>query len=142
MIKRLIGILAMVGVAASAWALTASEQAIVDRIKFKGNVCIAGDPCAGTAEGATVAAAAPASMRSGDTVYTAGCAACHSAGAAGAPKTGDTGQWAGRVDKGIDTLTQHAYEGYNAMPAKGLCADCSEGEIRNAVEYMLAQLPQ
>ena len=141
MIKRLVGILAMVGVAMSAWALTASEQAIVDRIKFKGSVCVAGDPCAGT-EGAAVAAAAPASMRSGDAVYNAGCAACHTAGAAGAPKTGDTAQWAARVDQGVDTLTQHAYEGYNAMPAKGLCSDCSEGEIRNAVEYMLAQLPE
>ena len=68
---------------------------------------------------------------------TAGCAACHDSGAAGAPKTGDAGAWASRIDKGMDTLVKHAYEGFNAMPAKGMCSDCSEEEIAAAVEYIV-----
>ena len=138
MLKKLIGLLAVAAVSVGAYALTAKDQAIVDRISHSGSVCVAGDPCAGTDGAAAVTVAAAA--RAGDAVYNAGCAACHSAGAAGAPKTGVTGAWAARQEQGIDTLVQHAYEGYNAMPAKGLCADCSEEEIRNAVEYMLAQL--
>ena len=66
-------------------------------------------------------------------------AACHASGAAGAPKTGDAAAWAPRIDKGMDTLVKHAYEGFNAMPAKGMCSNCSEEEIAAAVEYIVGK---
>lgn len=137
MLKKLMAFGAVVAVTSAAWALTAKEQAVVDRIAHTGSVCVAGDPCAGSAGAAPVVAAA---ARAGDAVYTSGCAACHSSGAAGAPKTGDAAAWAPRESQGLDTLVKHAYEGFKGMPAKGLCADCSEEEIRGAVEYMLSQL--
>lgn len=137
MLKKLMAFGAIVAVTSAAWALTAKEQSIVDRIAHTGSVCVVGDPCAGSAGAAPVTVAA---ARAGDAVYTSGCAACHTSGAAGAPKTGDAGAWAPRQAKGLDTLVKHAYEGFNGMPAKGLCADCSEDEIRGAVEYMLNQL--
>jgi cytochrome c5 len=34
------------------------------------------------------------------------------------------------------TLSDHAIKGFNAMPAKGGCAACSDDEIKNAVAYM------
>ena len=37
-------------------------------------------------------------------------------------------------------LTANAYNGYNAMPAKGMCIDCSELEIERSVQYMLDSL--
>ena len=37
----------------------------------------------------------------------------------------------------MDTLVKHAYEGFNSMPAKGMCSDCSEEEIAAAVEYIV-----
>lgn len=77
------------------------------------------------------------SARSVDQIYTSGCAACHDAGVAGAPITGNVGQWANRMPKGMDMLVNNAYNGYNAMPAKGLCADCSKDEIAAVVKYML-----
>ena len=138
MLKKLIALGAAAAVTLSAWALTAKEQAVVDRIAHTASACVVGDPCAG--EAGAVAVVASASARSGDAVYTAGCAACHASGAAGAPMTGNAAAWEPRQAKGIDTLVQHAYNGYNAMPAKGLCADCSEEEIRGAVEYILSQL--
>ncbi|QGG79396.1 cytochrome c5 family protein [Litorivicinus lipolyticus] len=138
MIKTIFGFLAAAVISLSAYALTAKDQAIVDRIGHTASVCVAGDPCAGTGGAAAVTVASAA--RAGDAVYNAGCAACHASGAAGAPKTGDAAAWSARVDQGVDTLVSHAYNGYNAMPAKGLCADCSEDEIRNAVDYMLSQL--
>ena len=39
-----------------------------------------------------------------------------------------------------DRLTANAYNGYNAMPAKGMCMDCSELEIERSVQYMLDAL--
>ena len=78
--------------------------------------------------------------RSGEAVYNQGCAACHTAGLAGAPMLGNIAQWEGRSDKGLDMLTVNAYSGYNAMPAKGMCMDCSEIEIERSVQYMLDAL--
>ena len=78
--------------------------------------------------------------RSGELVYNQGCAACHDAGLAGAPLYGDDSQWELRIQKGLEMLTSNAYNGYNAMPAKGLCMDCSEEEIKRSVEYMLEAL--
>ena len=70
-------------------------------------------------------------------VYDAACTACHSTGAAGAPKKGDTAAWSPRIEKGLDTLVNHAINGFNAMPAKGGCSGCSDEEIESAVEHMV-----
>ena len=75
--------------------------------------------------------------RTGESVYNLGCAACHAAGLAGAPLFADLSQWGGRLEKGLEMLTNNAYSGYNAMPAKGLCMDCSREEIERSVQYML-----
>lgn len=116
-----------------AWA--ASGQSIEDRIKPAGKVCMAGDDCAA----AVVASAAGASgARSGEDVYSSKCATCHASGAAGAPKQGDVAAWGPRISKGNDTLYKHAIGGFNGMPAKGLCFDCSDDEIKAAVDFMVA----
>jgi cytochrome c5 len=81
-----------------------------------------------------------AAGRTGEAVYNLGCAACHTAGLAGAPMLANQAQWEGRLEKGLETLTNNAYNGYNAMPAKGLCMDCSLDEIERSVQYMLDSL--
>ena len=78
--------------------------------------------------------------RNGETVYNLGCAACHTAGLAGAPMFANVSQWQGRVEKGLETLVNNSYNGYNAMPAKGLCQDCTREEVQNSVQYMLDAL--
>lgn len=87
--------------------------------------------------GAEPVAAAPTGPRSGEQVYQSACAACHGAGIMGAPKFGDAGAWAPRVDKGMDVLAKNAIGGFNAMPAKGGCVACSDDEIKLAIEYMV-----
>ena len=71
--------------------------------------------------------------------YMASCFACHSTGAAGAPKVGAgmMSEWEPRLEKGLDAVVTNAINGVNAMPAKGLCFDCNEDDIRALVEYML-----
>ena len=114
----------------------AREARIEDNIKPVGQVNVGSVPAAGGGETETAAAAAP---RSGDAVYTAACVACHSAGVAGAPIVGDQAAWADRAAKGIDGLLASAISGINAMPPKGTCADCSDEELKAAIEYMLSQ---
>jgi cytochrome c5 len=113
------------------------EDQIAERIKPVGNVCVEGEPCdAATAVVAT--AAANSEPRSGENVYNTACTACHSSGAGGAPIVGDAAAWVDRIAQGNDTLYTHAIKGINGMPAMGLCMDCSEEEIKVAVDYMVA----
>jgi cytochrome c5 len=82
----------------------------------------------------TPAAPAP---RTGEAVYTDSCAACHTTGVMSAPKLGDKAAWSERINQGLPTLLQHASEGFQAMPAKGGCATCSDEEIQAAVQYLM-----
>lgn len=122
--------------ATTVFAASDDMNAVMERLKSPATVCVMGDPCADNVGAAPVAASA----RTGDQVYNGACAACHNSGAAGAPKLGDAAGWAGRVDKGMDTLVSHVINGYNAMPAKGLCNDCSDQELADAVAYMVDSL--
>jgi cytochrome c5 len=79
-----------------------------------------------------------ASGEVGKKIFESACAACHTTGAAGAPKIGDKGEWAKRLQKGVDTLHANAIKGIGAMPPKG-GASASDAEVKAAVEYMLAQ---
>jgi cytochrome c5 len=79
---------------------------------------------------------APKVLLSGDAVFTANCAACHTSGAAGAPKVGDNAAWAPRIAQGYDTLMKHAIEGIRAMPAKGGNPDLDDVEVARALVYM------
>ena len=64
-------------------------------------------------------ASAPKQVMAGADVYKVSCAACHDAGVAGAPKTGDAGAWSARIAKGYDTLVSNAIKGFQG-PAGNL----------------------
>ncbi len=81
--------------------------------------------------------AAPA--HPGKAVYERFCFSCHAAGIAGAPKTGDLQSWGPRLDKSMDQLLQSTVQGMPpGMPAMGLCFNCSDQQLRAAIDYMLA----
>jgi cytochrome c5 len=94
--------------------------------------------------GSVVATAIPAGAAAGplggEGVYRSACSACHAAGVAGAPKTGDKGGWGARIAKGKPLLYDHAVKGFNAMPAKGGNAALSEADVKAAVDFMVAQV--
>ncbi|QBQ96285.1 c-type cytochrome [Paraburkholderia pallida] len=81
---------------------------------------------------------APRVYKTGEQVYQAVCSACHASGAAGAPKFGNSGDWAPRISQGFDTLWKTALSGKGAMPPRGGTSpdDYSDYEIRRAVVYM------
>lgn len=135
----------MTAVAVSAYPGLASTETIEERVAPIGQVCMKGDPCS-TPATVTVAAAPAASGaaapaadagKSGEEVYNSKCSACHNSGAAGAPKIAVAADWEARLAKGVETLYTNAIQGIGAMPAKGLCFDCSDQDIKNSVDYML-----
>lgn len=76
-------------------------------------------------------------LKSGEEVYKAQCVACHAAGAAGAPKFGDTAAWAPRLTTGFAALWNSALKGKGAMGAQG-GGDYDDVEVARAVVYMTA----
>ena len=85
------------------------------------------------AKGAAVTAKAD-----GAKVYASGCNVCHAAGVAGAPKFGDKAAWAPRIGQGVDALTTSVIKGKGAMPPRGAVPNVTDGEVRAAVEHMVA----
>ncbi|MFD2179792.1 c-type cytochrome [Veronia pacifica] len=108
-----------------------SDEAIASRIAPVGSVYKDG-------EAPVKVVSAAGGPRSGDAVYGTFCVACHSTGAAGAPISGDAGAWEPRLAQGKEKLYKHAINGFNGMPAKGTCMDCSDDEIIAAIEHMLS----
>lgn len=105
------------------------NSALIERIKPVGQVQIAG---------AASAEAVAAGPRTGKDIYTTACTACHAGGVLGAPKTQVAADWQPRLDeKGFDQVWKNAVDGINAMPAMGTCGDCTEDDIKAAVEYMI-----
>jgi cytochrome c5 len=80
-------------------------------------------------------ASAPVVLRSGEQVYLAQCTACHAAGAAGAPKSGDAAAWAPRIKTGYEALLTSALKGKGAMAAQG-GGDYTDIEVGRAVAYL------
>jgi cytochrome c5 len=117
-------------------AQTASRIAPVAR------VAVAGQDNAALAAPAAAPAAAATDL-AGEQVHQQVCGACHGAGVAGAPRTGDKAAWGPRLAQGAETLNKHAIEGYQGkagyMPPKGGRTDLTDQSVINAVEYMVAQ---
>lgn len=107
---------------------------IQERIKPVGEVCLQGDEsCAGKQAAASTVA------RSGEEVFNNACSACHLgavAAALGAPAAFDSTAWGARLEKGMTATLTNAINGINTMPAKGNCFDCSDDELKAAIEHM------
>jgi cytochrome c5 len=158
------GLLNLSGVVVAADSGDMSEAAILERIKPVGKLNTSGAPVtaeapkaeapaaaapapaveeaapAATAEEAAPAAApAATAARSGEEIYKSTCFACHMAGVAGAPKLGDKALWAPRIATGMDAMMTTVLNGKGAMPPRGTCANCSDDDLKAAVEYMVSQ---
>ena len=95
-------------------------------------------PAEQTAAAAPAAAGAAAAPTDGKTVFDTTCTACHSTGAAGAPKFGDKAAWAPRLGQGKAALYNAALHGKGAMPPRGGNTTLSDDAVKAAVDYMAA----
>ncbi|RUO37818.1 cytochrome c5 family protein [Aliidiomarina shirensis] len=134
--KQVLAVFAGVAVAGSVMAMSVdmSREAIAERIKPTAKVRLAGD------EVAQANGAAQEGERSGEAVYNQACAACHTSGVLNAPRKGNADDWEERIAKGMDTLLEHSINGFNAMPPRGTCMNCSDDEILAAIEYMIEDI--
>jgi len=141
-----------------------TDEAVLERLKPVGEVCIKGQVCngakvekaAGQADTAqvneesaaetsaaaveTVAepAVAASAGRTGEQVATLSCNVCHASGILDAPKTNDTAAWKARADAagGLEGLLKVSKAGKGAMPPMGTCANCTDEELTSAIKFM------
>lgn len=69
-------------------------------------------------------------------VYANNCRECHGAGTAGAPIVGNAEAWKPRLAKGLETLIDHAINGFGNMPAKGGSRSLGREQVAQVVRYM------
>ena len=124
---------AIVGMPGGAHPVTEAEKIMMsERLKPIGTVNT----------GEAIAAAVPAAAagpRAAQDIFGKVCTACHSTGAAGAPRVGNKDEWGPRIAKGKDVLLQSALNGFKAMPVKGGDASLTEEELKATIDYMIAQ---
>lgn len=72
----------------------------------------------------------------GKKIYDTKCVVCHGSGLLNAPKFGDINAWKPRLTQKEDVLFEHVKNGYKNMPAKGTCVECTDADLKAALEYM------
>lgn len=80
----------------------------------------------------------PKGSNAGKALYENYCSGCHAAGAGGAPRYGDAAAWSQTLQLSMSKIYENAIKGINGMPAKGTCLSCTDTEIQQAVDYMIA----
>lgn len=135
LIMKMLAVPATVLALWAASAQAATNDDIAKRLEPVGKVCIQGEECKGMEVAVT---AGGGGAKTPDEIIAKHCTACHSTGLLGAPKIGDTAAWKERADHqgGLDGILAKAITGINAMPPKGTCADCSDADLKGAIEKM------
>lgn len=68
------------------------------------------------------------------------CANCHAQKPLiqiGAPAIGNQDEWKVRLKKGYELIVKHTHEGFNLMPPRGGCFECSDEQLNLAIIQML-----
>lgn len=102
-------------------------------------VCFAQLGCTGDRQPSDSEALRSESLRPRDpqlaAKYERSCIVCHGV-RGGAPMTGFEPAWKPRIAKGNAVLLAHARQGFNAMPANGMCSDCSNSDLNQLIAFM------
>ena len=130
---------ACVGTVAGGMAEASSKVSVAGSAEPAKDAEVAETEAGPAADATPMETAAAASDFDAAGVYQTSCNACHGTGAAGAPMLGDAGAWEARMEKGMDALMSNVINGVGAMPARGICMTCSDGDLQAVVNYMLAQ---
>lgn len=78
--------------------------------------------------------------RDGDYIYLLVCSSCHSQNIPGVPQISIKSDWTERLKKNRKELYSNSINGFNDMPAKGFCDNCTDKEVIRAVNFIVNQL--
>lgn len=78
--------------------------------------------------------------KQGEAIYQHFCANCHAEKPLiplGAPRIQHKSDWENRLKQPFDVIFEKVSLGFNAMPARGGCFECSDSELKEAIIYLL-----
>ena len=75
--------------------------------------------------------------RSGRQIYEMVCGGCHSTDMPGSPELHVDADWEESRKKTRAELYETVLQGSGAMPPRGLCETCSDGELQAAVDFIM-----
>lgn len=78
----------------------------------------------------------------GQLILTQYCLNCHAKNPIiplNAPTIGDKKAWGSRIKQGFEVLFEHTANGFNAMPARGGCFECTDEQLRMSIKALLPQ---
>jgi cytochrome c5 len=84
--------------------------------------------------------APPLLAASSEELYRANCSTCHDTGERGAPRLGDSAEWARRLQRSsIQAFYESSVQGVRrrSMSRRGGFSNLSDAEIRQIVDYMV-----
>lgn len=84
------------------------------------------------------AAQAAVAARSGKEIAESVCISCHGTGKDGAPRVGNTAEWAPRAKDGLKRLLQSSMDGLRKMPSHGGAPALTDLEMTRAITYMVS----
>lgn len=114
------------------------RQQVIERIQPIGTVSVENQKPASEQVDSNPQVGHSTEKPAGQATYDQFCVVCHKDGLAGSPKFRDEHDWKPRLtNRTIDDLLASAIKGVNAMPAKGTCTECSDEELKAAIQYML-----
>lgn len=147
--------LGLMGFAAWLHSLSPTNPEPVAQAKLESRIAPVGAVYAGDTGAAAMNAAAEAARAAmaaqvayggtldGSVIYDNLCGSCHKSGAGGAPLMTQAA-WQPRVAQGMETLVQHAIEGYKGdagiMPPKGGNPSLTDEQVRASVTWMVNNL--
>lgn len=133
---RFLFLYVVMGITGSLYAEDFDRQQILERIAPIGQVHL--EKKAGEVAPAAKTVESTPTKAPGQAIYESRCIVCHAEGVAGAPKFRNASDWGPRMaNTNIEGLVAIAVKGLNAMPPKGTCGECSEDDIKAAIQYML-----
>ena len=68
------------------------------------------------------------------------CSGCHESGAYQAPRLSEPSDWSEILEQPIEQTYRHTIEGFNLMPARGLCGMCTDEFLKLLVDEMLEKV--
>lgn len=78
----------------------------------------------------------------GEQIVNQFCVNCHASKPLipiGAPRLQNVSDWQPRMKQGLQRLFEHTAEGLNAMPPRGGCFECTDGQLILALLQMLPE---
>lgn len=83
------------------------------------------------------------SKNEGEAIVQHFCVSCHALKPLiplGAPRLKQEKDWTPRLKNGFSGLFRHTIEGFNAMPVRGGCFECSDEQLALAIWSMLPEM--